>query len=76
MGKLTRLQDRLRELGIDAALHEDFAAPVVLPPEPAMPVWVFVGYGGAYHSWQHAQKRHPVSDVAGAAQALAGYIGR
>ncbi|MEU7828451.1 MULTISPECIES: hypothetical protein [unclassified Nonomuraea] len=44
--------------------------------EPGMPVWVFVGYGGAYYSWQNAERRHPTSDVEGAANVLAEYIAR
>lgn len=39
-----------------------------------MPVWVFVGFGGAYYSWQRAERRHPTSDPEGAANALAEYI--
>ena len=44
--------------------------------ECGLPVWVFVGYGGAYYSWQNAEKRHPTSDPEGAANALAEYIAR
>ncbi|MEU0486906.1 hypothetical protein ABZ260_48090 [Streptosporangium sp. NPDC006013] len=45
-------------------------------PQVGLPVWVFVGYGGAYYSWQSAERRHPINDVAGAAKALADYAGR
>ena len=41
-----------------------------------LPVWVFVGYGGAFYSWQNAEKRHPVADVEGAADVLAEYIAK
>ncbi len=41
-----------------------------------LPVWVFVGYGGAYYSWQNAEKRHPTSDPEGAANVLAEYVAR
>ncbi|SPL87407.1 unnamed protein product [[Actinomadura] parvosata subsp. kistnae] len=33
-----------------------------------MPVWVFVGFGGAYYSWQCAGQRHPTRDPEGAAK--------
>lgn len=35
---------------------------------------MFVGYGGAYYSWQNAEKRHPVEDAEGAANVLAAYV--
>ncbi|MFD1538137.1 hypothetical protein [Nonomuraea guangzhouensis] len=37
--------------------------------EPGMPVWVFVGFGGTYYSWQCAEQRH-----LGAANVLAEYV--
>ncbi|MEU8272480.1 hypothetical protein AB0B89_35685 [Sphaerisporangium sp. NPDC049002] len=45
-------------------------------PRVGLPVWVFVGFGGAYFSWQSAEKRHPVADLEGAANVLAEYVGR
>ncbi|MEV0197519.1 hypothetical protein [Nonomuraea sp. NPDC050691] len=45
-------------------------------PAPGLPVWVFVGYGGAYYSWQSAEQSHPVDDVEGAANVLAEYIAK
>lgn len=39
-----------------------------------LPLWVFVGYGGAFFSWHSGQKRHRVSDVDGAAAVLAAYL--
>lgn len=41
-----------------------------------MPVWVFVGFCGAYYSWQSAEQRHPTADPEGAAKLLAEYIAR
>jgi hypothetical protein len=34
------------------------------------------GYGGAYYSWQNAEKRHPTSDPVGTANVLAEYVAR
>jgi hypothetical protein len=75
--KLIRLRDQLMRLGVNAELRDNNAALMVHPPRGrGMPVWVFVGFGGAYYSWQQAQHKHPVVDVAGAAQALKDYVGR
>ncbi|GAA1288054.1 hypothetical protein GCM10009658_35520 [Planotetraspora silvatica] len=75
--KLVRLRDRLTGLGVNAELRDNNTALMVHRPSGGgMPVWVFVGYGGAYYSWQSAEKRHPVDDVAGAATVLAAYVGR
>lgn len=73
---LVRLRDHLTERGVSAELRDSNSALVVQPPEPGLPVWVFVGFGGAYYSWQNAQKRHPTDDPSGAARALAEYIAR
>ncbi|MFF0309264.1 hypothetical protein ACFYSC_17695 [Streptosporangium sp. NPDC004379] len=74
---LTRLRDELLKHGIHAELRDDDSALMVHRPGGAgLPVWVFVGYGGAYYSWRSAEKRHPVSDLQGAAQVLADYVGR
>lgn len=76
--KLIRLRDALVRLRVRAELRDNNTALLVYPPLPrhGLPVWVFVGYGGAYYSWQAAEKRHPVTDVEGAAQALADYVRR
>jgi len=71
-----RLRDQLATRGINAELHNDNRALKVIKPEPGLPVWVFVGYGGAYYSWQSAEKRHPIDDVDGAAKVLAAYVAR
>jgi hypothetical protein len=68
---LAQLRDRLTSLGVKAELLPDNSALIVRRPEPGLPVWVFVGYGGAYFSWQSAERRHPVGDVEGAANVLA-----
>jgi hypothetical protein len=75
-GALIRLRDQLATRGINAELHNDNRALKVIKPEPGLPVWVFVGYGGAYYSWQSAEKRHPIDDVDGAAKVLAAYVAR
>ncbi|MEU8268540.1 hypothetical protein AB0B89_15390 [Sphaerisporangium sp. NPDC049002] len=74
--KLLRLRDQLTGLGVRAELRDNMSALMVHRPDNGLPVWVFVGYGGVYYSWQSAEKRHPVNDVAGAAQALADYLHR
>ncbi|MEV1249871.1 hypothetical protein ACIBO2_28605 [Nonomuraea sp. NPDC050022] len=73
---LMRLRDALTRLGVNADLRDNNSALLVRKPEPGLPVWVFIGYGGAYFSWQSAEKRHPVDDVEGAANVLAEYIAK
>ncbi|WP_101788516.1 hypothetical protein [Nonomuraea indica] len=73
---LIRLRDRLATRGVNAELRDNNSALMVHRPEPGLPVWVFVGYGGAYYSWQHAERRHPVDDVEGAADVLAAYVAK
>ncbi|WP_433250871.1 hypothetical protein ACQPYK_04915 [Streptosporangium sp. CA-135522] len=72
---LTLLHDALLPLGVRAELRDNDTALMVHRPQVGLPVWVFVGYGGAFYSWQSAEKRHPVSDVPGAARVLADYVG-
>lgn len=75
--KLIRLRDALTRLNIAAALRENNTALMVTPPGGrGMSVWVFVGYGGQYYSWNSAAKRHPVSDLEGAAKVIAAYVCR
>jgi len=73
---LTLLRDELLRLGIRAELRDNDSALMVHRPRVGLPVWVFVGYGGAYYSWQSAERRHPINDVTGAAKVLADYAGR
>ncbi|MBT2233398.1 hypothetical protein [Nonomuraea sp. NEAU-A123] len=73
---LIRLRDQLVLLGVNAELRDNNSALMVHRPTSGMPVWVFVGYGGAYYSWQSAEQRHPVDDVEGAANVLAKYIAK
>ncbi|MDP9846980.1 hypothetical protein [Streptosporangium lutulentum] len=73
---LTLLREALVRLGVRAELRDNDSALMIPRPGVGLPVWVFVGYGGTFYSWQSAEKRHPVNDVAGAAQVLADYIGR
>ncbi|MBT2234676.1 hypothetical protein [Nonomuraea sp. NEAU-A123] len=72
--KLLRLQVELVRIGVRAELRDNNSALMVLRPDPGLPVWVFVGYGGAYYSWDNANDRHPASDPQGTAQALVKYI--
>ncbi|MFF0864112.1 hypothetical protein ACFYUV_20295 [Nonomuraea sp. NPDC003560] len=73
---LVRLRDRLTGLGVNAELRDNNSVLLVHRPVEGLPVWVFVGYGGAYYSWQNAEKRHPTSDPEGAANVLAEYVAR
>ncbi|MFI6919966.1 hypothetical protein ACIBIZ_08430 [Nonomuraea spiralis] len=73
---LVRLRDRLTGLGVNAELRDNNSVLLVHRSAGGLPVWVFVGYGGAYYSWQNAEKRHPTSDPEGAANVLAEYIAR
>ncbi|MEU1725347.1 hypothetical protein [Nonomuraea sp. NPDC005692] len=73
---LVRLRDRLTGLGVNAELRDNNSVLLVHRPAGGLPVWVFVGYGGAYYSWQNAEKRHPTSDPEGAANVLAEYVAR
>lgn len=74
--KLIRLSDRLVELSVNAELRDNNTALMVHRPEPGLPVWVFVGYGGLYYSWQNAEKRHPTDDPEGMAKVLIEYLNR
>ncbi|MEV0382021.1 hypothetical protein [Nonomuraea sp. NPDC050643] len=73
---LVRLRDQLTKLGVNAELRDNNTALMVHKREPGMPVWVFVGFGGAYYSWQTAEQRHPTRDPEGAAKLLAEYTAR
>ncbi|MER6510343.1 hypothetical protein ABT158_26215 [Nonomuraea sp. NPDC001636] len=73
---LVRLRDRLTGLGVNAELRDNNSVLLVHRPVEGLPVWVFVGYGGACYSWQNAEKRHPTSDPEGAANVLAEYVAR
>ncbi|NBE98556.1 hypothetical protein FE391_14575 [Nonomuraea sp. KC401] len=73
---LIRLRDQLASRGVNSELRDNNSALMVHRAEPGLPVWVFVGYGGAFYSWQNAEKRHSVDDVEGAANVLAEYIAK
>ncbi len=47
---LTLLQDALLRRGVRAELRDNVTALMIPRPSVGMPVWVFVGYGGAYFS--------------------------
>ncbi|MEV6033516.1 hypothetical protein AB0L65_20345 [Nonomuraea sp. NPDC052116] len=72
--KLITLRDRLAEIGVHAELRDNNSALMVVRPDGALPVWVFVGYGGAFYSWDNTNKRHPTDDPQGAASTLAEYV--
>ncbi|MFF4779590.1 hypothetical protein ACFY05_42930 [Microtetraspora fusca] len=75
--KLLRLRHELTQLRIHTELRDNNTALLVhRPGGRGLPLWVFVGYGGAYFSWQYAEKRHPVNDAEGAAKVLAEYVSR
>jgi hypothetical protein len=73
---LMMLRDALLRLNVRAELRDNGTALMIPRPQVGLPVWVFVGFGGAYFSWQSAEKRHPVADMEGAANVLAEYAGR
>ncbi|MEV0309732.1 hypothetical protein B0I32_111288 [Nonomuraea fuscirosea] len=56
---LVRLRDELTHLGLNAELRDNNTALMVHKRKPGIPVWVFVGYGGAYYSWQSAGAAAP-----------------
>jgi hypothetical protein len=69
--KLVMLRDRLVALGIGAELRENNSTILVPRPDPGLPVWVVVEYGGAFYAWDNNHQRHPAYDPQGAALALA-----
>ncbi|MEQ4721668.1 hypothetical protein [Nonomuraea sp. B19D2] len=71
---LVRLRDELTALGVNAELRDNNSALMVARPHSGLPVCVLVGRGGAYYSWQDANKRHPTNDPRGAASILAEYV--
>jgi hypothetical protein len=66
----------LQRGGVKAEPGPDEAALLVYQAGESLPVWVFVGWGGTYFGWESGHKHHPVTDVVGAADALAAYVGR
>ncbi|WP_219460229.1 hypothetical protein [Nonomuraea rhizosphaerae] len=72
--KLIRLQTELGRIGVAAELRDNNSALMAPRPDPGLPVWVFVGYGGTYYSWSNANHRHPTDDPQGAAHELAAYL--
>ncbi|NAS26582.1 hypothetical protein GT755_33510 [Herbidospora sp. NEAU-GS84] len=74
---LILLAGQLTEIAIRAELREENRMVLVYPPQgPGLPVAVFIGYGGTCFSWNNAEKRHPVTDIKGAAEALKEYVTR
>ncbi|MFI9843959.1 hypothetical protein ACIHFD_43475 [Nonomuraea sp. NPDC051941] len=71
---IVRLRDELTVLGVNAELRDNNSALMVARRHPGLPVWVVVGPGGAYYSWQDASKQHPTNDPQGAASILAEYV--
>jgi hypothetical protein len=71
---LGQLGATLREAGIRAELRQETAALLAYRPGAELPVWIFIGDGGAFFSWHYGQKRHAVSDVGGAAVVIAAYL--
>ena len=71
---LDRLRARLRSAGIRAERGPDRVALLVYKPGVSLPIWVFVGYGGVRFSWHSGRRFHPLTDLEGAAKALAAYL--
>jgi hypothetical protein len=72
---LVQLRNALLALNVRSELRDNGTALMIPRTRVGLPVWVFVGFGGAYFSWQSAEKRHPVADMEGAANVLAEYAG-
>jgi hypothetical protein len=72
---LGALGAEVERAGIRAEPGPDQAALLVYRADEPLPVWVFIGWGGSSFSWDSGRQRHPVNDVAGAAAALAAYMG-
>jgi hypothetical protein len=70
-----QLREALIALGVVGELRDNNTALLIRRSGGGMPVWMFVGYGGAYYSWQSAEKKHLVSDVDRAAKVACGVRG-
>jgi hypothetical protein len=71
VGLLAELRAALAELEIGSELRENAACLAVKTRAPDTCLWVFVGFGGRYFSWNNAELQHPVRDMRGAARRIA-----
>lgn len=72
---LAGLAAELGRAGIIAQPTPDQTALLVYRSADTLPVWVFVGDGGGSFCWDSGRGKHPVTDVAGAAVAIAVWMG-
>lgn len=72
---LVRLARELDRLHVTTGPGPDGTALLAYRPGGLLPAWVFVGNGGASFCWDSGRRHHPVADVAGAAAALAFWMG-
>ncbi len=70
---LDRLRTEVERAGLHAEPAPDRTALLVYRPGAPLPLWVFVGCGGARFCWAAGQRSHPVSDIDGAVAALLAY---
>lgn len=73
-GLLAELRAALAEYEIRSELRREVACLAVETREPGSYLWVFLGFGGRYFSWNNADLQHPVSDMPGTARRLAALI--
>lgn len=72
---LARLASELDRFDVKIRPGPDEMALLVYESGGLLPIWVFVGDGGASFCWDSSRRHHPVTDVAGAAAALAAWMG-
>jgi hypothetical protein len=73
-GLLESLAAELGRAWIRAEPLPDKTALLVYRAGAPLPLWVFVGDDGASFCWDSGYSYHPVTDVAGAAKALAAFL--
>ena len=73
ISQLNRLRAEVERAGLHAEPAPDRTALLVYRPDAPLPLWVFVGCGGARFCWAAGQQSHPVSDIDGTVAALLAY---
>jgi len=67
---LRGLKEQLAALGVHAEIREHLMGLIVFGPTPALPLYVSVGDGGRFFTWQSNDGRYRVDDLTGAARRL------
>jgi hypothetical protein len=73
-GLLAELRAALAEHEISSEVRRDLACLAVKGAASSCCIWVFVGFGGRYFSWDNAEYQHPVRDMSGAAHRIATHV--